>query len=158
MEGGGVMTKKLSTQECIKMYERYKNLLYRIAYTYVKNNEDVEDLLQEVFIKRMYKAPEFESQEHEKRWMIRLTVNLAKNHVKSFWHRNRTTMEEILNEEEKEVFSEVMSLPEKQRISIYLHYFEGYTCKEIAEILKSKESTIKNRLKKGREILRERLS
>lgn len=63
-----------------------------------------------------------------------------------------------LNEEEKEVFSEVMSLPEKQRISIYLHYFEGYTCKEIAEILKSKESTIKNRLKKGREILRERLS
>lgn len=168
MEGGRVMTKKLSTQECIKMYERYKNLLYRIAYTYVKNNEDVEDLLQEVFIKRMYKAPEFESQEHEKRWMIRVTVNLAKNHVKSFWHRNRTTMEEILetpdivqwklNEEEKEVFSEVMSLPEKQRISIYLHYFEGYTCKEIAEILKSKESTIKNRLKKGREILRERLS
>ena len=158
------MKSKLSTQEFDEVYERYKNLLYRIGFTYLKNPEDVSDLLQEVFIKRLYHAPDFETSEHEKRWMIRVTVNLAKNQLKSFCKRNITSSDEMLetpecsnwqwNEREKAVYEEVRSLPEKQRITIYLHYFEGYTCKEIAEILNCKESAIKMRLKKGREMLK----
>ncbi len=159
---------KMSTQEFNKMYEKYKNILYRIAFTYLKNNEDVEDILQEVFIKRMYLTEAFESEEHEKRWMIRVTVNMAKNNLKSFWNRNKLTMDELLetsevlqwqlNEEERNIFSEVMKLPDKQRIAIYLHYFEGYTCKEIADIVKCKESAVKMRLQKGRELLKVSLS
>lgn len=162
------MIAKLSTQEFNKTYEKYKTILYRIAFTYVKNNQDAEDLLQEVFIKRMYSAPEFESEEHEKRWMIRITVNMAKNYVKSFWNRNKLALDELLessevlqwqfNEEERDIFSEIMKLPEKQRIAIYLHYFEGYTCKEVADILKCKESAVKMRLQKGRELLKVSLS
>ena len=148
----------MSTQEFDYIYERYKNLLYRIAYTYLKNDDDVQDLLQEVFIKRLYHAPTFKTEEHERRWMIRVTVNLAKNQIKSFWNRNRANlvdlseMPEILqwqwNETDTDVYSAVMALPGKQRIVIYLHYFEGYTCKEIANILNCGESAIKMRLKK----------
>lgn len=162
------MEMKMSAHEFSDVYERYKNLLYRIAYTYLKNSDDVEDLLQEVFIKRLYSAPPFETEEHETRWMIRITVNLAKNQVKSFWNRNRTNLDdlsevpEILqwqwDETDKSIYSEVMALPDKQRIVIYLHYYEEYTCKEIANILNCKESAVKMRLKKGRDLLRLKFS
>lgn len=162
------MKSKMSAQEFDKIYERYKILLYRIAYTYLKNSDDVEDLLQDVFIKRLYHAPPFETEEHEKRWMIRVTVNLAKNQLRNFWNRNRTEWDEFWEtpeilqwnweEKDRNVYWEVMALPDKQRIAIYLHYFEGYTCKEIADILKCKESAVKMMLKKGRDLLRESLS
>ena len=152
-------------EEFETIYEKYSPLLYRIAFTYLKNQDDVVDLLQDVFIKRLYKAPKFESEEHEKRWMIRVTVNLAKDQLKSFWKKSvmideRETLQQRecqnwgLNDTEREIFTLVMALPEKQKIVTYLHYFEGYTCKEIAEIMHCKESTVKMRLKKAREILR----
>lgn len=162
------MMAKMSTQEFNKIYEKYKNILYRIAFTYVKNNEDVEDILQEVFIKRIYHTDAFLSEEHEKRWMIRVTVNMAKNSLRSFWNRNKLTIDELLEtpevmqwqfeDEEKMLFAEIMKLPEKQRVAIYLHYFEGYTCNEIAEIVRCKESAVKMRLQKGRELLKLSLS
>lgn len=159
---------EMSAQEFDQIYERYKNMLYRIAYTYLKNHEDVEDVLQEVFIKRLYHAPFFETEEYEKRWMIRITANLSKDRLRSFWNRNRTSFEDFpetseelqwkWNEKDQMVYSEVMSLPDRQRIVIYLHYFEGYTCREIAKILKCRESTVKMRLKRGRDLLRISLS
>lgn len=106
---------KMSAQDFELIYEKYKNLLFRIAFTMLKNCEDAEDVLQEVFIKRVYHAPIFETDEHEKRWLIRVTVNMCKNHLMSFWYRNRT---------------------------------------EIAQMLGSRESTVKMRLKKGRELLK----
>ncbi len=155
------MNPNMSTQEFENIYHRYKQLLFRIAYSYVKNAEDAEDLVQEAFMKRLYKAPMFLSEEHEKRWMIRIIVNLSKNHVMSFWHRKRVAMEELpdqvaadLGGTEKDLWQEVLALPDKYKISMYLHYYEGYTCKEIAEILNCKESAIKMRLKKGRELLK----
>ena len=155
------MNPNMSTQEFENIYHRYKQLLFRIAYSYVKNAEDAEDLVQEAFMKRLYKAPMFLSEEHEKRWMIRIIVNLSKNHVMSFWHRKRAAMEELpdqaaadLGGTEKDLWQEVLALPDKYKISMYLHYYEGYTCKEIAEILNCKESAIKMRLKKGRELLK----
>lgn len=155
------MLSKMSAQDFEWIYEKYKNLLFRIAFTMLKNCDDAEDVLQEVFIKRVYNAPVFETDEHEKRWLIRVTINLCKNHLMSFWNRNRTEIEDIevmeswqLDSEEKLLLQEVIFLPEKHRVAIYLHYFEGYTCKEIAQMLGSRESTIKMRLKKGRELLK----
>lgn len=87
------MNKTMSAQDLEKMYHKYKNFLYKIAFTYVKNQQDAEDILQEVFTARLYKAPAFDSEEHEKRWLIRVTVNSAKNYLKSFWHRNTTSLE-----------------------------------------------------------------
>lgn len=158
------MHSKMSTQEFEEIYERYKTTLYRIAFTYLKNNHDVQDVLQEVFLKRFYQAPTFTDENHEKYWMIRVTINLSKNLLKSFWKRNVGTMDELMESDdisqwsfsgnEQELFKNIMSLPEKQRTAIYLHYYEEYSCKEIADILKCKESAVKMRLKKGRELLK----
>lgn len=155
------MHQKMSTHEFEDTYHRYKQLLFRIAYSYVKNQADAEDMVQETFCKRLYHAPNFASEEHEKRWLIRITVNLCKNHVMSFWHRNRAAMEEIpeqivsdMGEQGIALWQEVLALPDKCKITMYLHYYEGYSCKEIAEILNCKESAVKMRLKKGRELLK----
>lgn len=139
-------------------YEKYKTTVFRIAFTYLKNQQECEDMLQDVFIKLFTAAPQFESEEHEKRWLIRVTVNLCKNQLKTSWNSRRGEMDELeqiadssLN---REILEEILSLPEKNKIVIYLFYVEGYKCREIAEILKENESTIKMRLKKGRELLR----
>lgn len=151
----------MGTREFEEIYHRYKQMLFRIAYSYVKNTEDAEDLVQEAFVKRLYQAPDFLSEEHEKRWMIRIMVNLSKNLVLSFWHRNRTSVDEVpeqadwqLSRRESDLLREVLELPDKCKAPISLHYYEGYTCREIAEILGCKESTVKMRLKKGRELLK----
>lgn len=154
------MNSNMSTQEFENIYHRYKQLLFRIAYSYVKNAEDAEDLVQEAFMKRLYKAPAFLTEEHEKRWMIRIIVNLSKNHVMSFWHRKRAAMETLpdqvvadLGEAGQDLWREVLALPDKYKIALYLHYYEGYTCKEIAEILNCKESAISRNCRRKFRIL-----
>lgn len=148
----------MSTDEFEDKYRKYKDLLFRIAFTYVKNREDSEDILQEVFYKLLYKAPNFESNEHEKRWLIRITVNMCKNHLGLYWNRNKAKLADIetwgMTVEEIKILDEVLALPSKFKVTVYLHYFEGYKCGEIAEILKVKESAVKMRLKKGRELLK----
>lgn len=151
----------MSTQEFERKYHLYKDLLYRISFTYVKNQADAEDLLQEVFLKLLYQAPEFKSGEHEKRWLIRVTVNMAKNHVKSAWVRQRDSLENVeieipwsMDSAQKELLDEVLDLPDKCKAVMYLHYYEGYTCKEIGRMLGLTESAVKMRLKKGRNLLK----
>lgn len=148
----------MGTHEFETKYQKYKDLLFRIAFTYVKNREDAEDILQEVFYKLLYKAPNFENEEHEKRWLIRITVNMCKNHLGLYWNRNKTDLADIeawgMTKEEAGILDDVLSLPGKFKAAVYLHYFEGYKCSEIAEILNVKESAVKMRLKKGRELLK----
>ena len=158
------MNQKMSTQDSEIIYERYKTMLYRIAFTYLKNNHDVQDVLQEVFMKRFYKAPHFENENQEKYWMIRITINLSKNHLNSFWHKNVEAIDEIsesedviqfgFSENESEMFNKIMSLPDKHKTVIFLYYYEGYNCREISEILKCRESAVKMKLKRGRELLK----
>jgi RNA polymerase sigma-70 factor (ECF subfamily) len=127
----------------------------------VRNESDAEDILQDVFTTRLYYKKAFESEEHEKRWLIRVTVNTSKNYLNVFWRKKKVSMEDLESMaigqndiETKEVLEAVLSLPQKCKAPMYLHYYEGYTCKEIGEILGCKESTIKMRLKKGRELLK----
>lgn len=165
MKGGTNMKHKMSTQKFEYVYQKYKMLLFHIAFSYVKNREDTEDILQDAFAKWLYHAPEFKSEEHEKRWLIRVTVNLSKNHLKLFWNKNKVTIEELpetlewnMSRTEINLLDEVMALPDKCKISMYLHYYEGYTCREIANILKCTESAVKMRLQKGRKLLKMNLS
>lgn len=139
-------------------YAKYKSLLYRIAYPYLKCQQDCEDILQETFIKLLYYSPPFESEEHEKRWLIRTTINLCKNRLKLFWNRKKVSFSEIdsivAEESDKQILFEVLNLPDKYKSVIYLHYYEGYKCNEISDILKIGESTVKMRLKRAKEMLR----
>jgi RNA polymerase sigma-70 factor (ECF subfamily) len=151
----------ISALEFEAIYHKYKLSLYQIAYTYVKNQADAEDILQDVFTKRLYHAPKFKDEEHEKRWLIRVTVNISKNYLNVFWRKKKVSMDHlelfvssIDNYETNAILEAVLALPEKCKAPMYLHYYEGYTCKEIGEILGCKESAIKMRLKKGRELLK----
>ncbi len=153
----------MSTYKFEQIYITYKDLLYRIIFTYVKNFEDAQDILQDTFVKLHDNHSKWESEEHIKRWLIRVAVNLSKNHVTSFWNRNRSVIPEEMDisdtvfdskERCKEVWESILQLPQKCKAVIYLHYYEGYACKELAAIFGISESAVKMRLKKGRELLK----
>lgn len=151
----------MDSAEFEEKYYKYKDVLFRIIFTYVKNVDDAEDILQDVFIKLYEHNYYFETDEHEKRWLIRVAVNRSKNHLKLFWNKKRDLFENDLSnkfiqhtEQQSEILQQVLNLPQNVKGPMYLHYYEGYTCKEIGEILKMKESAIKMRLKKGRELLK----
>ncbi len=152
-------TEQWITKEWIlERYEMYKTMLFRIAFSYLGNKHDCEDILQEAFIKLCYHSPDFSNDEDEKRWMIRITINLCKNHLKSFWNRKKTDIDELREyaseQENQEVLLEILRLPEKYKTVIHLHYFEGYKIAEISNILTLSESAVKMRLKRGRELLK----
>lgn len=143
-----------------EVIEKYANMVYRIALTRTGTIENAEDIFQEVFLKYSEKQPKFENEEHEKAWLIRVTINLSKNSKNSAWNKRIVTLDENIvfeNKEENDVFSAVSELPENYRMVIYLLYYEGYKVKEIAEILKSKEGTIKTWLSRARNMLKEKI-
>lgn len=148
----------LTNWEFEEKYFLYKDMVYRIAFTYMKNVQESEDILQEAFLKLYKREKGFESEEHEKRWLIKVTTNLCKDKLALFWNKRRCEFEGLEQladkEEERNVIQDIVSLPEKYRIAIYLHYVEGYQCKEIAEILGKSESAVKMRLKRGKEMLK----
>ena len=148
-----------SQMECI--YETYKNIVYRTAFTYCKNKADSEDITQEVFILRFKSDIAFNSPEHEKAWFIRVTVNKCKDLFKSFRFKYTVPLDdkEIIytTPEESEVYHAVMELPKKYRIVIHLYYYEEYQIKDIAKILKKSETAIQTQLYRARNMLRNSL-
>lgn len=141
-----------------KKYYLYKSMLFRLAFAYMGNVYDTEDILQRAFFKLYSCNKKFPTQEDEKRWLIRVTLNLCKDEKKSFWNRNRQSMEAVgelsYEREEAKVFELVKSLPDKYKACIHLHYIEGYSVTEISEILNISASAVKMRLKRGREKLK----
>lgn len=138
----------------------YSGSLLKIAYTYTKNICDAEDIVQEVFLSLMMEKKEFVSSEHIKAWLIRVTINKSKNHIKSVWISKRTSMPEeleSLSHKESEVLDAVFSLEEKYRIPIHLFYYEGYSIAEIAELMGRKPATIGSWLDRGRKKLKKQL-
>jgi RNA polymerase sigma-70 factor (ECF subfamily) len=147
--------------ECIQqIVEKYSPSIIRIAFTYVKNMEDAEDILQDTFLSFLQLNPSFESAEHEKAWFIRVVINKSKNYLKSGWIKNRVPLTEDLSympREEHGILEEVMKLDEKYRIPIHLFYYENYSINEIADLMQTKSSTIKTWLSRGRNILKKKL-
>ena len=150
-----------------EIFERYKGLLYRIAFTHMKDHADAEDMVQEVFLHMMKSRPILKTKEHERAWLIRALLNLCKDHEKQAWNRKRIPLQEVPEQEkaffhipyveEDETLWEVFTLPEKYRNPIYLFYYEDYSIREIAEVLGEQENTVKTHLKRGREELKKRL-
>ena len=82
--------------EFTELLQKYSSMVLRIAFSNVKNLQDAQDIAQEVFISVLTKRPQFDSEEHEKAWLIRVTINRCKNHVKSFWNRHTEGLSEDL--------------------------------------------------------------
>lgn len=145
-------------EEFSAKYDTYSRTIFKIAMTYLANKSDAEDVMQEVFIKLLYNSPEFQNSDYEKYWIIRTTSNICKNMLKSFRHKNTENIEdftEYLSEPAQTNIAELLlELNPKYRIVIYLMYYEGYSVKEISEMLSITQSAVKMRLKRGRELLK----
>ncbi len=138
----------------------YHGTVYRLAYSYVRNTADAEDITQDAFLKLYKFRGEFRSDENCKAWLIRVTINLSKNLLRSAWIVRRTELSEDIpceDEQDRSLIGYVMKLPEKYRVTIHLYYYEGYSVKEIADITGSSTSAVTTRLMRGRERLKEML-
>ena len=140
------------------IYNRNVDTIYRICYLYVKNKQDTEDLVQNIFLKYINNEISFENINHEKAWFIKVATNSCKNHIKSYWNRKVDTMPDAIEFgitiEENNILNDVLNLPVKYKQVIYMYYYEGYSINEISEILKTNVSTLKTRLSKGRLLLK----
>lgn len=144
-----------------KALDKYSDTVRRICFMYLKSEADVEDIFQNVFLKLLQQKTAFENEDHEKAWLCRVTINQCKDFHKNFFHRKVSSINdlEIATEDKTEegVIQEVLSLPEKYRDAIYLHYFEDYSIAEVAEILCEKENTVHTHLRRAKSILKNRL-
>ena len=151
---------RLPTQE---LFEKYQNNLYAVAFNVCRNAEDAEDVVQDTFIQYYSFKKQFDNEQHIRAWLIRVAINKAKNMNRTFWRKNKMSLEDYMETltfetpESGELFEAAMNLPEKYRIVIHLFYFEDYTIHEIAKILKLSEGNVKVRLSRARSLLREKL-
>ncbi len=142
---------------------RYKDMVYRIAYTYLHSTADAEDIAQETFLKLYLRKEPFPDAESEKAWLIRVTLNACCNLKKSFWQSRRSEMPEQMpsavcaSVEESKLYHAIFSLPEKYRTVILLYYYEDYSVKEIAALIGRNASTIQTQLERGRKKLKKQL-
>lgn len=143
---------------------QYQDMVYRIALHAFGNPQDAEDAVQEVFL-RLYTAEKpFEGPDHLRYWLIRVTVNICKDALKSPWRRRRVSLEELPETpvfdrpEQGSLYREVMGLPEKYRTVLYLFYYEELTVREIGEVLGLRTSAVTTRLHRARSRLKEQLT
>ncbi len=142
---------------------QYQDMVYRIALHQFGVPQDAEDAVQEVFLHLYMEKKPFESGGHLRRWLIRVSINVCKDALKSPWRKRRVPMEAIPDQpvfdrpEERELYQAVMSLPEKYRTVLDLFYYEELSTKEIAALLGLRQSAVTTRLSRAREQLKEQL-
>lgn len=141
--------------------EQFGDAVFRAAFGLVKNSQDAEDIAQEVFLNLVRHAPQFDSAEHQKAWLLRCTINRCKSHFRSAWVRRSAPLDEHLSTPftpaENTALDAVAALPMKYRQVIYLHYIEGYSTAEIAALLGLKQNTVLSQLSRGRALLKDTL-
>lgn len=144
------------------LVKKYIDTVYRVALGYTKNPDDTEDITQDVFVTLFREKKPFETEEHIRYWLIRVTVNACKKWMRSPL-RKQVPFEDYaailseVTEQENQLLQTVMALPVKYRIPIYLFYYEAYSTEEIARILRIPKGTVCTNLKRGRELLKELL-
>lgn len=157
------MKSSLRTDEEIeKIYNRHVDTVYRVCFSFMKNEADTEDLVQETFLKLIMSGKSFTSQEHEKAWLIVAASNACKDALKD-WRRKVGSLEEYFMASDSmacgqdSTMEAILSLPAKYKDVVYLHYYEGYKTYEIAEMLHCSHSTVRNRLSRARKLLQKSL-
>lgn len=140
------------------LLDSYGNSILRYAYTYLHNREDAEEILQETLIRFLQAKPLFMNAEHEKAWLLHVAGNLSKNKLRAEKIRQTDELKEELVAQQREdlafVWEAVSRLPEKQQQAIHLFYHEGYSTRQIAQILEKNEATVRSDLGRAREKLR----
>lgn len=141
----------------------YRDRLFAAAFQVCRNAADAEDAAQEALLRYHTSEKQFDSEQHIRAWLLRVAINCAKNVSRSFWRRNVVPLADYMETlefdsgESREIFREVMNLPEKYRLVIHLYYYEDYSVAEIGKILGLTQSNVKVRLSRGRKLLKEAL-
>lgn len=154
-------------EEIAAIYHRHVDTVYRICFSYMKNAADTEDIVQETFLKLITYGRQFQSENHEKAWLIVTASNACKDALKH-WSRKTENIENCripadfdFSEDfskDNEIVDAILRLPVKYKDAVYLYYYEGYTTAEIAKMLHCPNSTVRNRLAKARKLLKKYFS
>ena len=152
-----------SEKEAGRAIEQYADMVRRICMIHLKNYEDAEDIFQTVFLKYVLRSEPFDSPEHEKAWIIRVTVNACRDLLKSFFRSRTVSLDQLIEkpqdmlEDHSDILEAVLELPARFRDVVYLHYYEGYSAPEIGRILKKNTNTVYTLLARARQLLKTRL-
>lgn len=152
----------MTHEQFAALAQKYTDTVFRVAYNYIKSPQDAEDVTQNVFEKLLKVRRVFESDDHARNWLIRVTINECKNLVRSKWWKMESYEDYAAtltfeNPSQSDLHDAVMALPKKYRMAIYLHYFEGYSTEEIGALLRIPKNTVCSNLKRGRELLKKKL-
>lgn len=149
-----------------EVVEYYAPMIYRIALTKTQSSHDADDIFQEVFLRLVQHEGAFESEEHRKAWLIRVTVNCCNSHFTAPWRKNVHGLDDALlaqlpDEEDdfaategEDVYAQVLRLPQQMREVVLLFYYEEMSIREIAHALQTTEVNVKKRLSRARQKLR----
>lgn len=141
----------------------YGDLLYRTGIMILGNPQDVQDVLQEVMLKVLQKMPEFHDSEYEKAWLLRVTINLCKDMLRFRRRHQYVQIDELeieaaaVDTDDRQLLWEITQLPTRWRIVLLLYYVEGYSVKEIADILAVSENAVKKRMQRAKAELKKKL-
>lgn len=144
----------------LALYQRNIGRVYQICRLHLKNAADAEDAAQTVFLNYWKTKPEFHDEEHEKAWFIVAARNQSRDMLRAWWRCHRadnTDLTEIAhwdNPEDGELMQALLALPSRCKDVMYLYYYEGYACKEIAKMLECSESAVRSQLCAGRKKLK----
>jgi RNA polymerase sigma factor (sigma-70 family) len=140
-------------------FTQYTDTVYRVAVHNTRCKSDAEDITQEVFVKLLESSKKFKDGEHLKAWLIRVTINECRTLMRKYSRETEQSAEiaDCAVYDGDSVLEAVKALPENYRNAIYLHYYEGYTAKEIGKILDAKENTVLSWLSRGRAALRKEM-
>lgn len=148
-------------EEIMDIYNRQVDTVYRICFSFMKTKTDAEDMVQETFLRMMSSGTEFQSEKHEKAWLIVTASNLCKDALRRAW-RKHTSLDELPEipqdgPEWNPVLEAILALPADQKTAVYMYYYEGYTSAEIAKAMRCRQGTIRSRLSRARQALKKDL-
>ncbi len=154
--------RKITAYEFEYYVNTFSGVIFRTAMCYVKNRTDADDIMQEVFLKLYTSDTYFENDAHAKAWLIKVTSNMCRNLLKTPWKRLIQPIETaenmtVASEKDSGLIDVIMKMKSKNRIVLYMHYYEGYSTREIAEILGIKENAVTSQLYRGRKQLKDLL-
>ena len=140
-------------------FEKYSDMVYRLAFARLKSTSDADDILQEVFLRFIKSKDKVNNEEHAKALLIRITINCSKSMLTSSWFKKTEALSENLSVTmpENDTLEAVLKLPQKYRTVIHLHYYCGFSVEEIGEILNHNPSTVKSQLHRARMKLKNEL-
>lgn len=148
----------MDPSQAARVLQEYGTAVLHLAYSYLRSREEAEDVLQDTLVQYIRKAPDFDSQAHERAWLLRVAANLSKNRLKAPWHWQPPIPEDYpaqgIPEESVALYQAVSALPVKYREVIHLYYYEDATTAQIAAILGKREGTVRSLLTRARAQLR----